>query len=86
MGGDAVSVGGPGVGPGFGATAAMELYVWYNAARRLLGDTRIELVSSPVHVTSLDMAGYSIMLMVLDGEMARLWDAPVYTPALRWGV
>jgi dihydroxyacetone kinase-like protein len=35
-------------------------------------------------VTSLDMAGCSATVTVLDEEMKRFWDAPVYTPALRW--
>ena len=36
------------------------------------------------YVTSLDMHGISITLMPLDDEQARLWDAPVRTPALTW--
>ena len=32
------------------------------------------------------MAGASITLLKLDDEMVRLWDAPVHTAALRWGV
>jgi dihydroxyacetone kinase-like protein len=31
------------------------------------------------------MAGASITLLTLDDELAELWDAPVHTPALRWG-
>ena len=73
---------------GFGGTPAMELYVMYNAARRLFAGTGIDIARSLVgsYVTSLDMAGCSITLTVLDDEMTRLWDAPVHTPALRWGV
>ena len=37
-------------------------------------------------VTSLDMAGCSVTVSLLDDEMKRLWDAPVHTAALRWGV
>ena len=36
-------------------------------------------------VTSLDMAGYSLTLLKLDDDLEKLWDAPVKTPALRWG-
>ena len=36
--------------------------------------------------TSLDMAGCSITVTLLDDEMTKLWDAPVHTAALRWGV
>ena len=38
------------------------------------------------YVTSLDMAGASITVSMLEGDAAKLWDAPVHTPALRWGV
>ncbi len=38
------------------------------------------------YVTSLDMAGVSITLCRVDAELLALWDAPVNTPALRWGV
>jgi phosphoenolpyruvate---glycerone phosphotransferase subunit DhaK len=37
------------------------------------------------YITSLEMAGCSISLLKLDDEMTRYWDAPVHTPALRWG-
>ncbi len=37
------------------------------------------------YTTSLDMAGCSITLSLLDDEQLRLWDAPVHTAALRWG-
>ncbi|HST38618.1 MAG TPA: dihydroxyacetone kinase subunit DhaK, partial [Conexibacter sp.] len=37
-------------------------------------------------ITSLEMAGTSITLLKLDDELVRLWDAPVNTTALRWGV
>ena len=37
------------------------------------------------YITSLEMAGLSITLLRLDDELTRLWDAPVHTPALRWG-
>jgi phosphoenolpyruvate---glycerone phosphotransferase subunit DhaK len=38
------------------------------------------------YVTSLDMAGVSITVSVLDSQATKLWDAPVHTAALRWGV
>ncbi len=38
------------------------------------------------YITSLEMAGASITVLKLDDEMTKLWDAPVLTPALRWGV
>ena len=38
------------------------------------------------YITSLEMAGGSLTLLELDDELVDLWDAPVHTPALRWGV
>jgi dihydroxyacetone kinase-like protein len=37
------------------------------------------------YITSLEMAGTSITLLKLDDQLTKLWDAPVHTPALRWG-
>ena len=72
---------------GFGGSAALELYIAYRALSRTLGDRGHAIARSLVgdHVTSLDMAGMSITLTALDDELAALWDAPVRTPALRWG-
>ena len=59
----------------------------YDAARRALAGSGVEVVRSLVgnYVTSLDMAGCSITLSLLDDDMLRCWDAPVQTAALRWG-
>jgi phosphoenolpyruvate---glycerone phosphotransferase subunit DhaK len=72
---------------GFGATPLMELYVMYHAARTELQARGVRVIRSLVgdYVTSLDMAGCSLTVTALDAEMAALWDAPVHTPALRWG-
>ena len=32
------------------------------------------------------MAGVSVTVLKADDELLRLWDAPVETPGLRWGV
>ena len=73
---------------GFGGTPLSELYLMYDAVR-----TRLEAAGSVVvrslvgnFVTSLDMAGCSVTMSILDEETKRLWDAPVHTPALRWGM
>ena len=73
---------------GFGGTPSMELYLMYNSARRRLEKHGVTVVRSLVgsYVTSLDMAGCSITLSMLDDETARLWDAPVHTAGLRWGM
>ena len=71
---------------GFGATPLMELYLMYDAVRKLVERAGIKVARSLVgnYVTSLDMAGCSVTLSVLDQETLELWDAPVATPALRW--
>jgi dihydroxyacetone kinase-like protein len=71
---------------GFGGTPLMELYLMYNAARPILEKRGVIIARSLVGslVTSLDMAGCSITLSLLDDEALRLWDAPVRTAALHW--
>ncbi|MDG4873671.1 dihydroxyacetone kinase subunit DhaK [Mesorhizobium sp. WSM4935] len=73
---------------GFGGTPSMELYLMYNSARRMFEKQGVTVVRSLVgsYVTSLDMAGCSITLTLLDDDMTALWDAPVHTAALRWGM
>jgi dihydroxyacetone kinase-like protein len=73
---------------GFGGTPAMELYLMFEAARRLLAGRGFAVARALVgsYVTSLEMAGCSITVSVLDDALTALWDAPVHTAALRWGV
>jgi dihydroxyacetone kinase-like protein len=73
---------------GFGGTPSMELYLMYNCARKIFEKSGVRVAHSLVgsYVTSLDMAGCSITLTLLDDEMAALWGAPVHTAALRWGM
>lgn len=71
---------------GFGGTPAMELYLVFNAARRVMDSRGIAVSRSLVgsYVTSLEMAGCSITVTALDATLESLWDAAVHTPALRW--
>ncbi|RIJ77053.1 dihydroxyacetone kinase subunit DhaK [Nakamurella silvestris] len=73
---------------GMGGTPLIELYLAYNSARKYLADKGIEVTRSLVgnYITSLEMQGCSITLLKLDDELTELWDAPVHTAALRWGV
>jgi dihydroxyacetone kinase-like protein len=73
---------------GMGGTPLIELYVVYNAVANMLKAKGITIARNLVgsYITSLDMAGCSISLLKLDDEMIRFWDAPVHTPALRWGL
>jgi dihydroxyacetone kinase-like protein len=70
-----------------GGTPLIELYVVFAEIAAILEARGTKISRSLVgsYVTSLDMAGYSLTLCKLDEELTRLWDAPVTTPALRWG-
>jgi dihydroxyacetone kinase-like protein len=72
---------------GMGGTPQLELYLLYGEIDALLRERGLvpsrRLVGS--YITSLEMAGASLTLLELDDELKELWDAPVHTPALRWG-
>ncbi|MEU9372543.1 dihydroxyacetone kinase subunit DhaK [Streptomyces sp. NPDC048255] len=72
---------------GMGATPLLELYGFHAEVARVLAARGVPVARTLVgnYVTSLDMAGCSVTLCRADEEMLRLWDAPVQTPALRWG-
>ncbi|WP_406055366.1 dihydroxyacetone kinase subunit DhaK [Streptomyces sp. NBC_01077] len=72
---------------GMGATPLLELYGFNAEVQRVLGERSVPVARTLVgnYVTSLDMAGCSVTLCEVDEELLRLWDAPVETPALRWG-
>ncbi len=71
---------------GFGATPLMELYLMYDLAEKYWSERGVEVIRSLVgnYTTSLDMAGASITLTLLDDELIKLWDAPVHTANLHW--
>ncbi|GGO97051.1 dihydroxyacetone kinase subunit DhaK [Wenjunlia tyrosinilytica] len=73
---------------GMGGTPLLELYLFNAEVHRILGERGVQVARTLVgnYVTSLDMAGASITLCRADDELVRLWDAPVNTPALRWGM
>ena len=73
---------------GMGGTPLLELYVIYRKLAEILDGRGITIERNLVgsYITSLEMAGCSITLLKLDDELVRLWDAPVHTAALRWGV
>jgi dihydroxyacetone kinase-like protein len=73
---------------GMGGTPLMELYVMYAEVAKLLDSAGVRVTRSLVgpYITSLEMAGCSVTLLKLDEELTGLWDAPVNTPGLRWGV
>jgi dihydroxyacetone kinase-like protein len=73
---------------GMGGTPQIELYVMYNEVHRILAGHGISVARSLVgsYITSLEMAGASVTLLKVDDDLLSLWDAPVSTPGLRWGV
>ena len=73
---------------GMGGTPLIELYIAFNSVAKILGGQGITIGRSLVgnYITSLEMAGFSVTLLKLDDDLVRLWDAPVHTAALRWGV
>ena len=73
---------------GMGGTPLIELYIVFDALHRILKGKNITIARNLVgnYITSLEMAGCSITLVRLDDELTRYWDAPVHTPALRWGM
>lgn len=73
---------------GLGGTPSSELSVVYRRARQRVEDRGGIVTRSLVgnYVTSLEMQGASVTVLRLDDELTELYDAPVRTSALRWGV
>src|SRR5512138_3895194 len=73
---------------GMGGTPLVELYIVYRKAYEIAQKHGINIVRNLIgpYITSLEMAGASITMLKMDDDMVKLWDAPVKTPGLRWGV
>jgi dihydroxyacetone kinase-like protein len=73
---------------GMGGTPLLELYVMYHELARICAGRGLTIARNLVgsYITSLEMAGCSFTLLRLDDDLTRLWDAPVKTAALRWGM
>jgi phosphoenolpyruvate---glycerone phosphotransferase subunit DhaK len=73
---------------GFGGTPVLELYLMVNATRKVLAKSGVTVARylTGSYVTSLEMAGCSLTATVVTPEFLSLWDAPVHTAALRWGM
>lgn len=71
-----------------GGTPISELYIVYRKLAEICQQQGLQIVRNLVgpYITSLEMQGCSITLLKLDDEMIQLWDAPVKTPSLRWGI
>ena len=73
---------------GMGGTPQLELYLLYGEIEQRLRGRGYKPARNLVgsYITSLEMAGGSLTVLELDEEMTKLWDAPVHTAALRWGI
>lgn len=71
-----------------GGTPVSELYAVYRKLAELCAARGITIARRLIgpYITSLEMQGFSITLVRTDEEILRMWDAPVLTPALRWGI
>jgi len=72
---------------GMGGTPLIELYVMYNEVASAIAARGGRITRNLVgnYITSLEMQGFSVTVCQLTDTLTRLWDAPVDTPALRWG-
>ena len=72
---------------GLGATPLIELYGMLAAVTPLLTQVGVHPVRYLVgdSITALDMAGCLLTVLPVDAELLSYWDAPVETPAVRWG-
>src|SRR6202007_1467390 len=72
---------------GMGGTPLIELYLMFNEVRKYLEGRGDRVARNLVgnYITSLEMQGFSVTVCQLTDTLTRLWDAPVDTPALRWG-
>ncbi|MDY6076234.1 dihydroxyacetone kinase subunit DhaK [Mobiluncus sp.] len=73
---------------GMGGTPLSELYLIYADVKALLDARGVKVARVMVgnYITSLDMAGCSVTLLAADDELLKLFDAPVDTAGLRWGM
>lgn len=73
---------------GLGGTPLIELYIAYADVAEYFAERGVRIARNLVgnYITSLEMAGVSLTVCKADEQMLALWDAPVNTPALRWGV
>jgi dihydroxyacetone kinase-like protein len=73
---------------GMGGTPPIELYIVYRKAYEIASKHGLKVVRNLVgpYITSLEMAGASITMLKMDDDLLKLWDFPVKTIGLRWGM
>jgi phosphoenolpyruvate---glycerone phosphotransferase subunit DhaK len=73
---------------GMGGTPLIELYLMYGEVAKIMEQAGITVARNLVgnYITSLEMAGCSVTVLRANEDLIRLWDAPVNTAGLRWGI
>jgi len=73
---------------GMGGTPLIELYIVYRKAYEIATKNGLKVVRNLIgpYITSLEMAGMSITMLKMDDDLLKLWDFPVKTPGMRWGM
>jgi dihydroxyacetone kinase-like protein len=73
---------------GMGGTPLIELYLAYRKAHEIATKHGLKVVRKLVgpYITSLEMAGMSVTMLKMDDDLTKLWDFPVKTAGLRWGM
>jgi dihydroxyacetone kinase-like protein len=73
---------------GMGGTPLIELYLMYGEVAKIMEQAGISMARNLVgnYITSLEMAGCSVTILRANEDLIRLWDAPVNTAGLRWGI
>lgn len=73
---------------GMGSTPMIELYIAYRKVVEIARKSGITIARNLVgnYITALDMQGFSITMMKSNDDILKLWDAPVKTAGLRWGM
>jgi phosphoenolpyruvate---glycerone phosphotransferase subunit DhaK len=73
---------------GMGGTPLIELYLMYGEVAKIMEKAGITVARNLVgnYITSLEMAGCSVTVLRANEELIGLWDAPVNTAGLRWGI
>ncbi len=73
---------------GMGGTPLIELYLMYGEVDNIMKKAVVTVDRNLVgnYITSLEMAGCSVTVLRANDELIRLWDAPVNTAGMRWGI
>jgi dihydroxyacetone kinase-like protein len=73
---------------GMGGTPHQELYLLTGEIHHWLKRRGLAVARTLVgnFVTSLEQQGAALTVLEASDEMLKLWDSPIHTAALRWGM